>query len=277
VIYERLDQRAIEDLYITVNSHFSEEEEPSQTDYRKILNVSYGGLAFQCTEDDDFHEGDIFSTKIFSFKQLLSSSLESESNTPSVKIAVEIEITRINDQVIGAKFLNFNITEFKKLAKYLEPQYLGNSLKVVNDSVIPIHQKDGFPYSSSIYFQGINDTHLFLWLDDQEDILKIQLFFLGNVVQWKYGYGAITWKVPSDRLYGHEDLLAGLETPSHGAQCSDEIVNMARNIVSYIQTDKKKIKNQLKTLFTKDYPIVNPTSIKKKLKNLEDEDLKTGS
>lgn len=72
--------------------------------------------------------------------------------------------------------------------KYFNPQELGNSLKEVATDVI---QSSGQEVVSR-WFHSTKDADLFIWSDRQRNILKQQLSYYGQVVEWNIVEGVKT-------------------------------------------------------------------------------------
>jgi hypothetical protein len=70
--------------------------------------------------------------------------------------------------------------ELEKLEKILEPRCLGMSLREIDPAALQKVNQRNFRW-----FQGVNETHLFSWVDSAGNVSQQQLVFLENVVEWK--------------------------------------------------------------------------------------------
>ena len=96
-------------------------------------------------------------------------------------IHLTVQVVRIADgDEVAFQFMPPYPRELERLQKYLEPRFLGDSLREINPRYLQGGAKQDF-----LWFQGLNDTHLFCWLGpDAKTIVKQQLIFLQFVVEW---------------------------------------------------------------------------------------------
>lgn len=97
--------------------------------------------------------------------------------------------------------------------KYFNPEELGKSLKEVAVDVIKTNSKDVI----SRWFHSAKDADLFIWLDDNKNILKQQLSYYGQVVEWNVVEGVKTGHIveeeDNDRQAPSSEILNFDQTP----------------------------------------------------------------
>lgn len=148
-----------------------------------VLNLSMRGcgLLFKNAED----------CGRLAVKQVLVASLDVDG----FSIPLQLEVIRMTGgNQVAVRFKPPFPRELEKLEKFLEPRFLGRSLREIDPSKLQMNQQKGFRW-----FQGVNDTHLFTWMDAQSGVIsQQQLVFLGKVVEWKSSGPIQTGAVRSD-------------------------------------------------------------------------------
>lgn len=81
--------------------------------------------------------------------------------------------------------------------RFFDPAAIGESLKEVATDVI----QAGHHKVVSRWFHSSKDADLFIWLDTQQNILKQQLSFYGQVVEWNVIEGVKTGMVVEDESH----------------------------------------------------------------------------
>ncbi|MCG3203555.1 MAG: hypothetical protein KCHDKBKB_00225 [Elusimicrobia bacterium] len=110
-------------------------------------------------------------------------------------IPIQVEVVRlIGDKEAAVKFKAPYPRELEKLERFLEPRFLGKSLREIDPSKLQRNQQKDFRW-----FQGTNETHLYSWGNPGEDgTIQQQLVFLDWVVEWKGGGSAQTGTIRRD-------------------------------------------------------------------------------
>jgi hypothetical protein len=135
-----------------------------------VRNLSMRGCGLLFNNKEDW-------TRL-ALKQVLVASLDVEG----FSIPLQVEVVRLTGgNQAAVRFKPPYPRELEKLEKFLEPRFLGLSLREIDPSKLQMNQQKGFRW-----FQGVNDTNLFTWVDAQSGIVtQQQLVFLGKVVEWK--------------------------------------------------------------------------------------------
>lgn len=71
---------------------------------------------------------------------------------------------------------------------YFDPELLGRSLKQMNTKQIRTDSQD----VTSSWYHSERDVDLFIWRDERANIIKQQLVFLGQIVEWNIIEGTRT-------------------------------------------------------------------------------------
>jgi len=82
--------------------------------------------------------------------------------------------------------------ELERLERYLEPRFLGRSLREIDPAKL---QRDPGDSRTMRWFQGLNDTNLFSWEDAGGAVVQLQLVFLERVVEWSGTSGTRTGRI----------------------------------------------------------------------------------
>jgi hypothetical protein len=83
--------------------------------------------------------------------------------------------------------------------KYFNAEVLGQSLKEVAVEVIRTSRQDVI----SRWFHSSKDADLFIWLDGNKNIIKQQLSYYGQVVEWNVVEGVKTGHIVVDDAHNH--------------------------------------------------------------------------
>jgi hypothetical protein len=96
-------------------------------------------------------------------------------------VPLQVEVARVvKPNEVAVKFKPPFPRELKSLEKFLEPRFLGRSLREIDPA--RLQQKEGSPLR---WFQGANETGLFSWADPKTGaIVQQQLVFLARVAEW---------------------------------------------------------------------------------------------
>lgn len=110
-------------------------------------------------------------------------------------IPLKVEVVRVlSDRELGIRFRPPFPRELERLEKFLEPRFLGVSLREIDPASLQKEEKKNLRW-----FQGLNDTHLFSWVDtSSQAVVQQQLVFLEKVVEWRSDGALKTGHVRSD-------------------------------------------------------------------------------
>ncbi|MGZ3722240.1 MAG: hypothetical protein ACXVA9_04875 [Bdellovibrionales bacterium] len=84
--------------------------------------------------------------------------------------------------------------------RYFNPEELGKSLREVSTDVVKTSRRDVI----SRWFHSAKDADLFIWMDLKRNIIKQQLSFYGQVVEWNVIEGVKTGHVVVEENQGRE-------------------------------------------------------------------------
>lgn len=87
---------------------------------------------------------------------------------------------------------------------YFEPSYAGKNLRQVGVDYLQVENQN----IVSHWYHGAHDVDLFVWIDQQKNVIKQQISFCGQIVEWNILDGLKTGVVIE------EDLEAAPETSS---------------------------------------------------------------
>lgn len=151
-----------------------------------VKNVSVRGC---CVEF-----GDNITAEKFQPGQILTASLAVDDF--AIPLTVEAA-RRVAPREWAVRFKPPYPKELEKLEKFLEPRCLGMSLREIDPAALQkISQRD------FRWFQGVNETHLFSWVDSAGRVTQQQLVFLENVVEWKDAATCRTGRVRREESSG---------------------------------------------------------------------------
>jgi hypothetical protein len=83
--------------------------------------------------------------------------------------------------------------------QFFDPERLGASLKEVSSDLLKAESKD----LVGRWFHGPQEIDLFLWTDENRQIVKQQLTFYGQVVEWNVIEGNKTGLISDDQEFRH--------------------------------------------------------------------------
>jgi hypothetical protein len=114
----------------------------------------------------------------------------------SFSIPLQLEVLRfVGEREVAVRFKPPFPRELEKLERFLEPRCLGRSLREIDPAALQKTAADG---KNLRWFQGVNETNLFSWLDAAGEVTHQQLVFTERVVEWRAGAKARTGRVRSE-------------------------------------------------------------------------------
>lgn len=84
--------------------------------------------------------------------------------------------------------------------RYFNPEDLGKSLREVSTDVVKTSRRDVI----SRWFHSAKDADLFIWMDLQHNVIKQQLSFYGQVIEWNVIEGVKTGHVVVEEHQGRD-------------------------------------------------------------------------
>jgi hypothetical protein len=158
------------------------------------------------------------------------------------------------------------LEKFQTHPLFFNPKEIGRSLKEVATDIVKTESQD----IVSRWFHSHQDVDLFIWMDDHKNIIKQQLSFHGQVVEWNLIEGVKTGFIFED------------ETQKRGPHPESELVKydealqrqtleQAMAVVSCIDALKAEEKSALLENFLKDPSLGNlsPEVFLKKYRRVE--------
>ncbi|MFN0118716.1 MAG: hypothetical protein ACKVQC_10570 [Elusimicrobiota bacterium] len=182
-----------------------------------VKNISLRGcrMVFQNIEDvQRLKEGQIY-----------SSSLEIEDFSLLLQLKVVRFISKDN---VAFQFVAPFPKDFNQLEWFVEPKIVGQSLREIDPTAL--QQKPG---QALRWFQGVNETHLFIWFDQQQQTPKeIQLVFMNNVFEWDHVQGIKTGKIKEDLIGEAQRSWVRSELIEMDSQLSKDLLKSAKSLIS---------------------------------------------
>lgn len=134
----------------------------------EVLNVSLRGA---CLKIDH-----VALKESLSVGQFFSGAL----NIEGFSVPLRVELVRfVKPDEVAFRFKPPFPKEMQNLEHYLEPRFLGASLREINRDALQEGAKENVRW-----FQGANETNLFCWeKPGTSEILKLQLMFLDQIVE----------------------------------------------------------------------------------------------
>lgn len=114
---------------------------------------------------------------------------------------------------------------------YLDPRKVGEALREVALELINVEDQE----VQSRWFHSEFETDLFIWSDLSERIIKQQISFYGQIVEWNFVDGTRTGYVVEDEA-GAQDIKAS-ETVHFDKDRQIATVNMAIQILEHVKMD----------------------------------------
>lgn len=117
-------------------------------------------------------------------------------NLDAFEIPLSLRIVRL----IGSEDAGFRIRppfpkELDRLERYLEPRFLGRSLREIDPKAL---QGEPGDQRTMRWFQGLNETNLFSWQDASGAVVHQQLIFLERVIEWRGAEAPKTGRIRGD-------------------------------------------------------------------------------
>ena len=131
----------------------------------------------------------------------------------------------------------------KETPYYFEPKKVGEDLSEVALELLNVENYQ----VESRWFHSQFETDLFIWSDQKGVIIKQQLSFYGQVVEWNAFEGTRTGVILEDEV-GASGIKPS-EVVQFDASASDTTINMAIEIISNITKIKEPLKDKIITNF----------------------------
>lgn len=134
-------------------------------------------------------------------------------------------------------------------ASFFDPRELGESLSEVLVDIIKSEDRN----ITSRWFHSTKDVDFFIWRDEQKNIIKQQICFLGSIVEWNIVEGVRTGCVLDDSRIEEENSGAmgddrKMKTSSFiqydnspNQHCVDQGVSVISHIKGLLDSDKQAL------------------------------------
>lgn len=191
-----------------------------------VFDISYSGAAVEKPKGASLKEGQTLNVK------MLLGDLE--------PFEVPSKVVWFNDNIVGLQFQDINHVARMRIDEFLEDKIVGSHMIAVSSKYFADHVD--FNY----WFHGPNNTNVFLWGPDDNNITRAMVSFDGQAMIFEGGEfhragGELEWDVqgsysvetlPSE---DSEDLLVILEKDNPLVERSIEILTQLKEVEAPIE------------------------------------------
>lgn len=129
---------------------------------------------------------------------------------------------------------------------FFEPSRAGKSLKEVGVDYLKVESKN----ITSRWFHSNHDVDLFLWLDEYSQVIKQQVSFCGQIVEWNVLDGLKTGVVIEEEVAsGEENKIDQSEMIQFDPRPQKQAITLAVEVIQNIETIEDLIRSHLLTNF----------------------------
>jgi hypothetical protein len=121
---------------------------------------------------------------------------------------------------------------------FFNPQQTGGSLREVDVSLIQTECEQVV----SRWFHGPQDADLFIWTDEKNNVIKHQIAFCGQIVEWNLLDGIRTGVVIEQET---EPTISSSETIHFDSRPQESAVRLAIDLVNHITKLDEKTKGEI--------------------------------
>ena len=114
---------------------------------------------------------------------------------------------------------------------YFDPQEIGRSLQEVSVEVVQTESQNVL----SRWFHSTKDVDLYIWTDERNNIIKQQLSFLGQVVEWNILEGVKTGVVCEEEGELEGSGVKGSELIRFDETPQPTSIKMAEDLIRYVE------------------------------------------
>ncbi|MFZ2960227.1 MAG: hypothetical protein WA705_25375 [Candidatus Ozemobacteraceae bacterium] len=172
-----------------------------------LANLSYGGLRFCCN-------------RLADFPGILSGALfEATICLGQVQLSTKLKACNLTPQEIGCAFELLSPAHARLLGDFLKPRILGSSLKEITGGTM----RNESPDLRLRWFQGEEDTQIYLWETLEGNIVKEEFYFFDYLIRFDASRSSLqtgSRREKEGKLgYGRIDqsAVAFFQVPSHRA------------------------------------------------------------
>lgn len=144
----------------------------------------------------------------------------------------------------------------RRVPPFFNAKLVAQSLKQVNVDFI----KTEYSKVTSKWFHGIDDADVFVWTDERNNIIKQQVAFCGQVVEWNVLDGVKTGVILQEEMGEKKmsEIVKFDQVPQKGA------IGMAKELLSHLECVEIEVKDELVQLLTRPFQQLSPEDVIKK-------------
>ena len=126
---------------------------------------------------------------------------------------------------------------------FFSPEKIGASLTEVDTSVLQTESQKVV----SRWFHSPHDADLFIWIDEKKNLIKHQVAFCGQIVEWNILEGVRTGVVVEQEVEQEVDgpSMSSSETIRFDLRPQDSAVHMALQLVRRVETLEEKTRGEI--------------------------------
>ncbi len=144
---------------------------------------------------------------------------------------------------------------------FFEPSRAGKSLKEVGVDYLKVESKN----ITSRWFHSNHDVDLFLWLDEHSQVIKQQVSFCGQIVEWNVLDGLKTGVVIEEEMSykDSENKIDQSEIIRFDQKPQKQAIHLAVEVIENVELLEEFIKNHLLVNFGSKSVMLNARKSKK--------------
>jgi hypothetical protein len=131
---------------------------------------------------------------------------------------------------------------------FFEPAQAGRSLKEVGIDYLKVESKN----ITSRWFHSAHDVDLFLWLDEHSQVIKQQVSFCGQIVEWNVLDGLKTGVVIEEEVWsgdGNENKIDQSEIIRFDQRPQKQAIKLAIEVIQNIESLEDFVRGHLLSNF----------------------------
>jgi hypothetical protein len=127
----------------------------------------------------------------------------------------------------------------RSIPPFFNPQKIGGELREVDVSLIQTEDERVV----SRWFHGAHDADLFIWADERNNVIKQQVAFCGQIVEWNVLDGIRTGVVVEQEF--SEGQMNSSETIYFDSKPQESAINIALDLIKHINSLDEKTREEL--------------------------------
>lgn len=129
--------------------------------------------------------------------------------------------------------------------RIFDARELGASMEEIGMDLIKIETQEVL----SKWFHSSKDVDLFVWFDKNNQIIKQQMVFLGQVVEWNLVEGVRTGVLIEEESEGEDKKIKGSEVIRFDGTVVFQATEQAAAIIDFMEVGTEELKKQLSSNF----------------------------